>query len=289
MGSTPKPYAQEFIEKGYCIIPRAIDESLIALVNHQINAFRKRNDGLLDTYSLLVEGMLNRVVNLHFSVTSLQQVFCQAMSAGAEVVDFYGRATLYTSLFFELGSQQALHRDTPYFYSGVDEGYMGVWVALDDVNENNGALIVVEGSHKLPEPDLIALREKFHPGEKVPPSSPALFDAYNQVLCDAAKACGLSTNVCNVNRGDMILWHPSTLHGGLHHNDKSRTRRSFVMHITPKNMPIKHMDYFFDRSKVINPVEKTYLPIGSDRLISAGDQIDFRHVKSFSSKELGVL
>jgi ectoine hydroxylase-related dioxygenase (phytanoyl-CoA dioxygenase family) len=210
------------------------------------------------------------------------------MAAGAEVVDSYGRATLYTSLFFELGSQQPLHRDTPYFYSGGDGGYMGVWVALDNVDENNGALMVVEGSHKLPEPDLIALREQFHPSGNVPASSPELFDAYNLLLADAANMKGLPIKSCCVQRGDMIIWNPATLHGGLSHIDKSRTRRSFVMHITPKNMPMQHMDYFFDRSKIIKPIEKNYLPIGSDRLISAGDQIDFRHVKSFSCKDLGV-
>lgn len=103
-----------------------------------------------------------------------------------------------------------------------------------------------------------------------------------------AEEQGLVTEICAVQKGDMIIWASSTLHGDLPHNDKTRTRRSFVMHITPQNMPMKHMDYFFHRDKPIEEVSKSYLPVGEGRLISAGDIVDFRHVKSFRATELGV-
>ncbi len=280
-------YTNDFRVNGFCIVKNAIDIELVDKANLGVDQFRTRNDDLLINNDLLVEGMLQRVINLHHSITGLQEIFCQAMTAGGDVVDNYGKATLYTSLFFELGSQQPLHRDTPYFYSGTKGGYMGVWVALDDVDENNGALIAVKGSHELPEPNLVELKNRFHPNEDVPSSSPLLFDAYNQELINAAHDCGLSTQVCNVNKGDLIIWNPQTLHGGLPHHDKTRTRRSFVMHITPKNMPMKHMDYFFHRDKPIEAVSNSYQTVG-ERLMSAGDQIDFRHIKCYSTKELGI-
>lgn len=279
-------YAIDFDRDGLCVIKQAIKPELVDRANRQIDAFRARNDTMLKSNDLLVDGMLQRVVNLHYSVSALKEIFCQAMNAGKEVVDLYGRATLYTSLFFELGSQQTLHRDTPYFYSGSRGGYMGVWVALVDADEENGALVAVKGSHKLPEPDLDKLKNRFHPNEDVPPSSSPLFNAYNEELVSAATTAGLTTSVCKVSSGDMIIWNPATLHGGLPHHNKSRSRRSFVMHITPKNMPMKNMDYFFHRTKKIEPVNKRYLEVG-DRLISAGDTVDFRHVKTFKVKELG--
>ena len=280
-------YAQEFERDGLCIIRQAIGSNLIDRVNDQIDAFRIRNDELLKENNLLVDGMLQRVVNLQFSVSGLKDIFVQAMNAGHEVCDMYGRATLYTSLFFELGSQQTLHRDTPYFFSGSQGGYMGIWVALVDADEDNGALIAVKGSHKLPEPDLARLKAKFHPDEDVPASSTPLFNAYNEELVMAAEIAGLAPSVCKVKRGDMIIWNPATLHGGLPHKDKSRSRRSFVMHITPKNMPMKHMDYFFHREKEIEKVDKPYVAVG-DRLMSLGDTIDFRHIKAFKASELGA-
>jgi len=280
-------YASDFDTDGFCIVRGAIDPELITRANQHIDAFRTKNDPLLIEHKLLVEGMLQRVVNLHYSVTALQDIFSSAMHAGQEVCDRFGQATLYTSLFFEHGSQQALHRDTPYFYSGSDGGYMGVWVALDDVDETNGALVAVKGSHRLEEPDLDALKNQFHPTSDVPASSTPLFNAYNEELVTEANRKGLVAIPCVVKKGDMILWHPSTLHGGLPHRDKSRSRRSFVMHITPKNMPIKHMDYFFHRDRPIETVEKQYFT-HSDRLLSAGDTVDFRHMKAFTVSELGT-
>jgi ectoine hydroxylase-related dioxygenase (phytanoyl-CoA dioxygenase family) len=280
-------YASDFDADGFCIIRGAIDPELITRATQQINAFRTNNDPMLKGHNLLVEGMLKRVVNLHYSVTSLQDVFSNAMHAGQEVCDRFGKATLYTSLFFEHGSQQLIHRDTPYFYSGSDGGYMGVWVALDDVDETNGALIAVKGSHRLEEPDLNELKNQFYPTSDVPASSTPLFNAYNAELAKEATRKGLSAVTCGVKKGDMILWHPSTLHGGLPHLDTSRTRRSFVMHITPQNMPIKHMDYFFHRDKPIEMVEKEYFT-HADRLLAAGDTVDFRHMKAFTVSELGT-
>ena len=280
-------YASDFDADGFCIVRGAIAPELITRANQQIDAFRSLNDPLLNEHNLLVEGMLTRVVNLHYSVTSLQDIFSTAMHAGQEICDRFGKATLYTSLFFEHGSQQALHRDTPYFYSGSEGGYMGVWVALNDADETNGALVAVKGSHRLEEPDLNQLKNRFFPTTDVPASYRPLFLAYNEELETQARRKGLVAVPCVVRKGDMILWHPSTLHGGLPHLDKSRSRRSFVMHITPHNMPIKQMDYFFHRDKPIESVEREYFT-HADRLLLAGDQVDFRHMKAFTASELGT-
>lgn len=143
------------------MIPRAVPIDLIDKANHAIDDFRSKNDPLLIEHDLLVDGLLQRVINFHHSIKPLKDIFVSAMTAGRDVVDQFGEATLFTSLFFELGSQQLLHRDTPYFYSGGSGGYMGAWVALDDVDESNGPLMAVRGSHKLPEPDILKLKNQF--------------------------------------------------------------------------------------------------------------------------------
>jgi ectoine hydroxylase-related dioxygenase (phytanoyl-CoA dioxygenase family) len=165
---------------------------------------------------------------------------------------------------------------------------MGAWVALDDVDSTNGALIAVKGSHNLPEADLMELKNRFFPNSDVPPSSTPLFNAYNDALVEAANKAGLPVVECIVKKGDLIIWNPATLHGGLPHIDKTRTRRSFVMHITPKNMPMRHMDYFFHRDRpIVGPDEKIYFNyLGRD--IVAGSDVDFRHVKKISIKKLGI-
>jgi len=280
-------YKDEFIENGFCIIKSAVKTETVNITNNAIDILLKTHRSMLHREGLLSDNMLTRVVNLHHSVSSLKQVFFESMESSSKITDLYGRATLYTSLFFEKGSQQSLHRDTPYFYTGNQNGYMGVWAALDDVTEDNGALIAVKGSHKIPEPDLIKLKNQFYRFTSVPSSSEKLFNAYNEKIIAISDSIGLEKFVCKVSKGDIIVWHPSTLHGGMLHKDLKKTRRSFVMHITPKNTPVKHMDFFFNREKAVKKIKKEYDTF-QGRLIEKGNIIDFMHKKTYKSEELGI-
>src|SRR4029453_12507348 len=65
--------------------------------------------------------------------------------------DLYGRRPLpFQTLNFQVGTQQATRSDALHFNS-KPPGYMcGVWVALEDIDMDNGPLIYFPGSHNLP-------------------------------------------------------------------------------------------------------------------------------------------
>ena len=92
-------------------------------------------------------GMVSRIINLHAYSDALFHCF----ASSTEVMDFcdkfLGRSVAYTSLYFERGSNQELHRDTPYFVTNPLYKFLGVWLALDNVGPANGPLVVVPGSH----------------------------------------------------------------------------------------------------------------------------------------------
>jgi phytanoyl-CoA hydroxylase len=281
-------YSTAYKEDGVAIIPNAVNIELIDTVVEAIKKFKKTNEELLISNELLVDGMLQRVVNMQQCCPGLDDIFVQAMNSGKDVVDAYGEATLYTSLFFEKGSEQSLHRDTPYFYSGTSEGYMGAWVALQDTDETNGTLQVVKGSHKLPEPDLTELVGKyFETPSQVPSSHTQLFNDFNERLIETATSKGLVSEPINMKKGDLVVWNPSALHGGLPHKDLNKTRLSFVMHITPKNIPMLHMDYFFNRDKPIPVIDRLYRSY-KNKLIHESGVVDFLHKKTFTPEELGI-
>jgi ectoine hydroxylase-related dioxygenase (phytanoyl-CoA dioxygenase family) len=54
----------------------------------------------------------------------------------------------FSTINFIKGSNQPLHSDTLHFHSVPQLWMCGVWVALEDVNEGNGTLQIVPGSHK---------------------------------------------------------------------------------------------------------------------------------------------
>ncbi|MGE3143702.1 MAG: phytanoyl-CoA dioxygenase family protein, partial [Hyphomonadaceae bacterium] len=63
----------------------------------------------------------------------------------------YGRRAFpFQTLNFPVGTQQHFHSDSVHFSSTPERFMCGVWVALEDVGEENGPLIYYPGSHALP-------------------------------------------------------------------------------------------------------------------------------------------
>lgn len=174
-------------------------------------------------------------------VTSLQKLF-ENNKTSLELLDYYlGDATIYTSLFFERGSGQDLHRDTPYFCTEPEYKYYGFWIALEDTDSQNGTLRVVKGAHKLPELDRVAIARKFYKeSEKINPFDQRLWDEYQTQLQTQWENAGLKVEEITFKKGDSVIWNPQTPHGGSVILDTKRTRLGFVMHVTPPNVPVYH-------------------------------------------------
>jgi ectoine hydroxylase-related dioxygenase (phytanoyl-CoA dioxygenase family) len=259
---------------GYAIVRGAVDGVVCDDINRRIAHFKQRNAKAV-TRNLDEHGRLYRVVNLHLAVDAMTQLLVR--NAAIDVCDrFCGEPTsLYTSLYYERGSEQPLHRDTPVFCTTPAERYLGVWVALDEVGDDNGPLRVVPRSHALPPIDVARMRHEVFGDDAIAPDSPAGWNAYQgevQRQCDEA---GLSFTPVHVRPGDVIIWHPQLFHGGAPHLS-SRTRRSVVMHVTPRDVPVGHMDVFFDPAKAAKKAKWGYYKRG-DRHVAKFKQVDFGH------------
>src|SRR6202000_1517809 len=72
---------------------------------------------------------------------------------------FYGRKVVpFQTLNFKRGSGQRAHSDTIHFSSLPPRYMCGVWVALEDITEENGPVFYCAGSHRLPEYDFSQIR-----------------------------------------------------------------------------------------------------------------------------------
>ena len=137
----------------------------------------------------------------------------------AAVGDLYGRRALpFQTLNFRMGTEQPAHSDTIHFNS-MPSGFMcGAWVALEDIDMDNGPVVYYPGSHKLPE---ITLAD-------VGPGADEL--AYSQYLVAMIDRLDLKPEYATIRRGQTLLWASNLLHGGSPQRDKSRTRYSQVTH-----------------------------------------------------------
>lgn len=115
------------------------------------------------------------------------------------------------------GRGQAMHQDN--LYLRVKPGTCtAFWVAVDDVDQENGGLKVVPGSHSLD----VLCPEK---------SDPTLsFSAEEVAIPKRMRAVP-----ADLRSGDVMFFGGSLLHGSPPNTSKDRFRRSFICHYFPKS------------------------------------------------------
>ena len=140
----------------------------------------------------------------------------------------------FQTLNFPVGTRQMTHSDTIHFNSSPAGFLAGVWVALEDIDEENGPLIYFPRSHKLPEltmQDLgLGTGREFYP-------------AYEKAIERFIDENSLEPRLGAVRKGEAIIWHGNLLHGGHVQQDLSRSRHSQVTH------------YYFEDCEYYVPME----------------------------------
>lgn len=137
-------------------------------------------------------------------------------------------AVAIQSLFFEWGSQQILHRDPVVVPTGKPGHLLAVWIALEDISADSGALIYVPGSHRLP-------YYEFAPGEyQYDGSRMGEAEIKGATAFDDEQAArhGLAPRLFTARRGQALIWHGSLRHGGGPVAEPPPTRKSLVVHFS---------------------------------------------------------
>jgi hypothetical protein len=139
----------------------------------------------------------------------------------------YGRpAFAFQTLNFAVGSQQPPHSDSTHF-STSPEGFMcGVWLALEDIDTDNGPLIYYPGSHRWPH------YNNDHIGVNAwhQPTRAAHAGQFQKVWDELIALQGVKPERFTAKKGQAIIWHARLMHGGDKQNDPMRSRFSQVTH-----------------------------------------------------------
>ena len=165
----------------------------------------------------------------------------KALARAAPVVslleDLYGRRPLpFQTLNFRIGSQQRAHSDAIHFNS-EPQGFMcGVWVALEDVDLENGPVVFYPGSHRLPFVTMAAAGLE---------ASAESYGAYEQHIARLIERERLEPRYGTMRKGQALVWAANLLHGGAEQPDRTRSRHSQVTH------------YFFEGCRYWAPMTST--------------------------------
>lgn len=143
-----------------------------------------------------------------------------------------GKAKLFQSINFFSGSEQDTHSDSIHMTTYPLGGLLGVWIALEDIDETNGALHYYPGSQNLPyylNEEYDNVGTKFLIGDKD-------YTAYEKMLQEKIATLGLQKEIFRAKKGDVLIWYANLMHGGKAHTDKSKSRKVWFSTISKKEV-----------------------------------------------------
>lgn len=173
-------------------------------------------------------------------------------------------AVAFQSLFFEWGSQQALHRDPMFVRTEPPSALLATWLALEDIHPESGPLVFVPESHRYPwyefvEGDVYVDKSKDTEGAR---------REFREQYLRIMKEKNHKTQELIINKGDLLIWHGNLLHGGAKVKDSQRTRKSLVTHYSVASGKTDVSQSIF----VHNPAKKlVQLARKSDEVIKVGE------------------
>jgi ectoine hydroxylase-related dioxygenase (phytanoyl-CoA dioxygenase family) len=135
------------------------------------------------------------------------------------------------SLYFEFGSQQALHRDSTVVPTPQFGRLVAAWIALEDISPESGPLAYVPGSQRFPFYDFGSGDYTYDPSRHSAADVAAAMAFYSAEL----ERSGLPVHQFNATRGEVLIWHSALMHGGSAPVDEHRTRKSFVVHYSTRS------------------------------------------------------
>ncbi|MEX0812765.1 MAG: phytanoyl-CoA dioxygenase family protein [Chitinophagales bacterium] len=143
---------------------------------------------------------------------------------------------LFQSINFLEGSQQKAHSDSIHMTTFPLGFLIAAWIALEDVDENNGPLFYYPGSHKLP----YLLNKDFDHGGNALLIGENANNQYEKAIEKLIEKEQLQKETFYAKKGDVLIWHANLIHGGSAVNDAERSRKSMVLHYFAKDVICYH-------------------------------------------------
>lgn len=128
------------------------------------------------------------------------------------------------NMFFDKSTGTVEHQDHYYLDSDPAGGMVATWYALEDIHEDAGCFFVLPGSHK---------------GKVIERDSGASFsdhDTFVKEIRNLINEGKYEYRSFPLSKGDVLFWHPYTIHGAYNNRDPRFSRKSLTAHYYPSNL-----------------------------------------------------
>lgn len=212
-------YVLDYQKNGFVVIPGLLPLSLVDQTREDAEQKAFNPD-----FPIKTQRDDRRIQDFWMVSEASRQLACYP--ALLEILEiFYGREAIpFQTLNFRYGSQQRAHSDTIHFSSLPAKFMCGVWVALEDITEENGPVFYYPGSQRLPEYDFSHIRP-----DSVTPSYKD-YVQYEDFIEKIVEANQFEKKKFLAKKGDLLIWSSNIIHGGSPVTREGATRWSQVTH-----------------------------------------------------------
>ncbi|MBK7039642.1 MAG: phytanoyl-CoA dioxygenase family protein [Bacteroidetes bacterium] len=218
LDETDRLSLKQYDENGYAVLKQFVPESIVDEINEAID------EGLKNGRYEFVNK--TKIMFAFHTLPALKKVGTDKKLMELLDVLIDGKAVLFQSINFKMGSEQHTHSDSIHMTTYPLGGLLGVWIALEDIGEDNGPLHYYPGSHKLP----YYLNKDYDNEGNAWMIGNKSYDAYEEMIAQKIQENKLQQKNFYAKKGDMLLWHANLFHGGNEHTNKNKTRKSVVFH-----------------------------------------------------------
>ena len=156
----------------------------------------------------------------------------------------FDKFVVWQNMLFDKSTGTVDHADT-WYLDTMPKGLMiAAWIALEDIHEDSGRFFVIPKSNKL----------KLEQNSKENMSD---HYEYAKFIDNYVNSKKLIRYAPPLKKGDVLFWHPNTIHGSFSQVTSSKSRKSITCHYHPVGIGRKNQDSVSDIKKILKNLKPT--------------------------------
>ncbi len=249
-------------QNGYVIVKKLLNETLVDEFIQQYNQFKYRFYPLetQDTHLIELLEKDEQEFLIHSIMNPKDLVFAKGFATAVEkcltspsistsLNHLSGRDThtIYQSMFFDKSTGTVAHQDHYYLDTNPPGHMIAAWFALEDIHLDAGCFFVIPGSHR----DGMVSND---PNQKLFGDHENYVTRIQQIMDNQ----DYELRPCPLQKGDVLFWHPFTIHGAFNNIDPRYSRKSLTAHYMPDGYQLRHHDKYPATKTSLNPQLKVW-------------------------------
>ncbi len=225
---------------GYVIVENLLNHSKIQYLLDSYEIIKHSNSFVFfsqDTHiptrpKLTQEGFIeNSILNpaslklwKQFSQSVEECLVDENITAVLNVLSEASSYVMMQNMFFDKSTGTVEHQDHYYLDSEPPGKMVAAWYSLEDIHEDAGCFFVLPGSHK---------------GRVIERKSASNFsdhDTFVKQINNLINEGNYEYRSFPLKKGDVLFWHPYTIHGAYNNRDPRFSRKSLTAHYYPSEL-----------------------------------------------------